>query len=73
MVVTGNVPGLSRSLAEEAVAYLGGKAASSVSKKTDLVVYGEKAGSKLDKARQLQLPLLSAEDFLKLLEETKKE
>ncbi|HWQ06493.1 MAG TPA: BRCT domain-containing protein, partial [Feifaniaceae bacterium] len=45
----------------------GGKAAGSVSKKTDYVLYGESAGSKLDKAKELNIPLLTEEEFLKLI------
>ena len=50
---------------EEAVRRAGGKAASSVSKKTALVVAGESAGSKLDKARELGVKIISEEQFLK--------
>ena len=54
--------------AEELVLAQGGKPASSVSKKTSLVVAGENAGSKLSKARTLGVPILSEEEFLQLLD-----
>jgi DNA ligase (NAD+) len=67
LVVTGTLPGLSRSEAEEAIRAAGGHAASSVSAKTDYLVAGEKAGSKLAKAEQLGVPVLDEEAFRRLL------
>ncbi len=68
-VVTGTLANYGRDDIEELIAKLGGRAASSVSKKTDFVVAGEKAGSKLDKARQLGIPVLSEEEFTELLQQ----
>jgi len=69
IVVTGSVPGYSRDGANEAVAARGGKAAGSVSKKTDCVVAGEGAGSKLDKAQSLGVPVIDSSLFTTLLNE----
>ncbi|MDO5701175.1 MAG: NAD-dependent DNA ligase LigA [Bowdeniella nasicola] len=69
IVVTGTVPGYSREQAKEAVVAHGGKATGSVSKKTDVVVVGEGAGSKETKARDLGIPLVAAERFDTLLSE----
>jgi len=66
VVVTGTVPGLTRTEAQEAVEALGGTATSSVSKTTDVVVVGEGAGSKADKAAQLGIPVMDAEKFAAL-------
>ena len=69
VVVTGTLPTLSRQEAEALVAAHGGKAASSVSKKTDFVLAGEKAGSKLQKAQELGIPVLDEAQFRALLNE----
>lgn len=68
VVVTGSLEGFTRDSAKEAIISRGGKAASSVSKKTNYVVVGENAGSKAIKAEELGLPILNEEGFLKLLE-----
>jgi DNA ligase (NAD+) len=67
VVVTGTLEGLSRDEAEAAIRAAGGKPAGSVSKKTDYVVAGESAGSKLAKAQELGVPVLDVEGFRKLL------
>ncbi len=63
-VVTGTMEHLSRAEMEERIRNLGGKTASSVSKKTDYVVAGVNAGSKLDKAKELGIEILSEKDLL---------
>jgi DNA ligase (NAD+) len=68
VVVTGAIEGFSREGALEAILAAGGKAASSVSKKTDYVAAGPGAGSKLTKAEQLGLRILDAVQFAALLE-----
>jgi DNA ligase (NAD+) len=68
LVVTGSLSGFSRDEAKEAIVSRGGKAASSVSKKTDFVVVGESAGSKAEKAEQLGVPVLDEGRFRTLLE-----
>ena len=67
VVVTGTMEGFSRQEAEEAIRAAGGKAAGSVSKKTDYVVAGESAGSKLAKAQELGIPVLDEAGFRHLL------
>ncbi|MDR3084858.1 MAG: NAD-dependent DNA ligase LigA [Christensenellaceae bacterium] len=68
VVLTGALSSMGRSEARERIEALGGKAAGSVSKKTDLVIAGEEAGSKLDKARELGLKIIDEAEFLRLLE-----
>jgi DNA ligase (NAD+) len=68
LVVTGTLPGFSREEAEEAIRAAGGHAAGSVSAKTDYLVAGEKAGSKLAKAEKLGVPVLDEEGFRRLLD-----
>jgi DNA ligase (NAD+) len=68
LVVTGTLPGFSRQEAEEAIRAAGGHAASSVSARTDYLVAGDKAGSKLAKAEQLGVPVLDEAAFRRLLE-----
>ncbi len=68
-VLTGTLAGMTREQASEAVIALGGKVSGSVSKKTSYLVAGAEAGSKLDKARQLQIEVLDEAAFVKLLKE----
>ncbi len=65
VVLTGTLHRLSRDEASDLVEQLGGKVTSSVSKKTTLLVAGDDAGSKLTKARELGVPILTEEDFLR--------
>jgi DNA ligase (NAD+) len=69
IVVTGSLTGYSRDDAKEAIVARGGKAASSVSKKTAYVVAGDSPGSKYDKAVELGVPILDEEGFRRLLEQ----
>jgi DNA ligase (NAD+) len=73
IVVTGTLPTLGRREAETLIEENGAKAAGSVSKKTDYVLYGESAGSKLDKARELNIPLLTEAEFLALIGQAPRE
>ncbi|UEL29717.1 NAD-dependent DNA ligase LigA [Pseudarthrobacter sp. L1SW] len=67
VVVTGSLPNFSRDEAKEAILVRGGKAAGSVSKNTSYLVAGESAGTKLDKAEQLGVPVLDEDGFRRLL------
>jgi DNA ligase (NAD+) len=66
-VVTGTLEHYSREEIEALIKNQGGKAAASVSKKTDYVIAGEKAGSKLDKAKQLGIAVLTEQEFDRLI------
>ncbi len=67
VVVTGTLEGFGRTEAEEAIRAAGGKPAGSVSKKTDYLVAGESAGSKLAKAQELGVPVIDEAGFRRLL------
>ena len=67
-VLTGTLPTLSREDAKAKIEAAGGKVSGSVSKKTNYVVAGEEAGSKLDKAQELKIPILDEAGLLALLE-----
>ena len=67
IVITGTLPTLSRNEAKELVEANGGKAAGSVSKKTDYVLAGEAAGSKLTKAQELGIPVIDEAEFLQMI------
>ncbi|MDP9094885.1 MAG: NAD-dependent DNA ligase LigA [Actinomycetota bacterium] len=69
IVVTGSLAAYTRDEAKEAILTRGGKAAGSVSKKTDFVVVGENAGTKADKAEQFGVAILDEEGFRALLED----
>lgn len=70
LVVTGTLPSLTRDEAKELIQEHGGKASGSVSSKTDYLLAGEKAGSKLAKAQGLGVPVLSESEFLEMINET---
>ncbi len=71
VVLTGTLSKYGRKEATELLENLGAKVSGSVSKKTDYVIYGVEAGSKLDKANELGVKTLSEEEFLSLLGENK--
>lgn len=68
IVLTGTLSQMTRQEAEEAIVRLGGKVTGSVSKKTDLVIAGEKAGSKLEKAEKLGVAVMDEAGFRAILE-----
>ena len=68
-VLTGSLPTLTRNEASELIEKHGGTTSSSVSKNTDFVLAGESAGSKLDKAKKLDIKILDEEEFLKMIHE----
>lgn len=67
-VITGTLPGMKRSEAKKIIEDNGGKVSSSVSKKTDYLLAGDEAGSKLDKANKLGINVISEEDLEKMLD-----
>ena len=67
-VLTGELVGFTRDEAKDMIRKEGGSVSSSVSKKTDFVLAGENAGSKLQKAEQLGVKVLTEEEFKKMLE-----
>lgn len=66
-VFTGTLTSISRDEAKELVRTFGGKVSGSISSKTDYVVVGDNAGSKLDKAKTLQVPIVSEKEFISLM------
>lgn len=69
MVATGKLQNYTRSEINDKINSLGAKAASSVTKKTDYLIAGERAGSKLAKAVELGIKVLSEQEFEKMTEE----
>ena len=67
VVLTGTLSSMSRDDAKKKIESLGGVVTSSVSKKTDILVAGEAAGSKLDKAKELGIKIIGEEEFLKMI------
>ena len=71
-VLTGTLPTLTREEATAKIEALGGKVSGSVSKKTDFVLAGEEAGSKLERAKELGVEILAEQEFLEMLGSTPK-
>ena len=72
-VLTGTLPTMSRAEASAIVERLGGKVSGSVSKKTTYVLAGEAAGSKLEKALKLQIPVIDENEFLQMTKDEETE
>ena len=70
-VITGTFQTMERKNIQEVIEQLGGKVASAVSKKTNYLIAGEQAGSKLSKAQELGVQILDETEFIELLEKTK--
>ena len=68
VVVTGTIKNLSRKDIKELLEKLGARISESVSKKTDYVIFGENAGSKLSKAKSLNLNMISEDEFNEIIE-----
>ena len=66
-VLTGTLPTMTRNEASAIIESFGGKTSSSVSKKTDFVLAGEEAGSKLDKANKLGVAVITEEEFKEMI------
>ncbi len=69
VVITGSIEGFTRASTKETAERLGATVQSSVSKTTDILIVGEKAGSKLKKAEELGIEIMPADDFIKLVNE----
>jgi DNA ligase (NAD+) len=69
-VLTGSLIAFTREEASEKIENFGGKINSSVSKKTDYVIYGDKSGTKLDKAKSLNVKLLTESEFIEELKKS---
>ena len=67
MVLTGTLTGMTRDEAQALIERNGGKCTGSVSKKTGLVIYGEKAGSKLEKAKSLGVRTMDEAEFKRIM------
>lgn len=67
-VITGTLKSMTRTEAKELIEKLGGRTSDSVSSKTSYVIVGEDPGSKYEKAKKLKIPILSEEEFLKMVE-----
>lgn len=69
VVITGSIEGFTRTSAKETAERLGATVQSSVSKTTNILILGDKAGSKLKKAEELEIEIMPADDFIKLVNE----